>query len=276
VYTLAPNIELLFTEAGEYPDRVRAAAAAGFTAVEMWGPTGKDAPAKPKDVPALRAALEETGVALTAQLAEPRMQFMIPPRDHEPFYAGLDEGVAIAQELGCPRIVVGSGTGFGGRKRQDQLDELIDIFSRGVAQIAGSGITLVLEAVNTRVDHPGALLDRTFDGPILPLSRGLLGVGHVPARVIARVTSIPAPEAVEPTRSEQRDRSDRMGSRACSATRWKTAHRRPAPLSQASFLGRIRVRLLLGRCLSACRTALLPETADRGAVHAGDRTAPAR
>ena len=45
MYELAPNIELLFTEAGDYHDRVRAAAAAGFTAVEMWGPTGADAPA---------------------------------------------------------------------------------------------------------------------------------------------------------------------------------------------------------------------------------------
>lgn len=45
MYRLAPNIDLLFTEAGEAPDRVRAAAAAGFDAVEMWGPTGKDIPA---------------------------------------------------------------------------------------------------------------------------------------------------------------------------------------------------------------------------------------
>ena len=44
MYQLAPNIELLFTEAGDYHDRVRAAAASGFTAVEMWGPTGVDAP----------------------------------------------------------------------------------------------------------------------------------------------------------------------------------------------------------------------------------------
>ena len=157
MFRLSPNIDLLFTEAGESAaDRVRAAAAAGFDAVEMWGPTGKD-------IPALKDALEETGVELTAQLAEPRMQFMIPPKDHAPFYTGLDAGVAVAQELGCPRIVVGSGTGFGGRKRQDQLDELIEIFTRGVAHIAGSGITLVLEPVNVRVDHPGALLDRTSE-----------------------------------------------------------------------------------------------------------------
>lgn len=163
MYQLAPNIELLFTEAGDYHDRVRAAAAAGFTAVEMWGPTGVDAPATPKDLPALKAALEETGVQLTAQLSEPRTQFMIPPWDHSEFYRKLDEGVAIAQDLGCPRIVVGSGTGFGGWKRQVQLDKLVEIYQQAIAQIDGSGITLVLEPVNVRVDHPGSLLDRTAE-----------------------------------------------------------------------------------------------------------------
>lgn len=163
MYHLAPNIELLFKEAGDYPDRVRAAAAAGFTAVEMWGPTGHDAPAKAKDLPALKAALQETGVQLTAQLSEPRTQFLLPGFDHAPFFTKLDEGVAIAQDLGAPRIVVGSGTGFGGSKRQVQLDQLVDIYTRATAQIAGSGITLVLEAVNGRVDHPGSFLDRTAD-----------------------------------------------------------------------------------------------------------------
>jgi hydroxypyruvate isomerase len=162
-FTLAPNIELLFTEETEYHDRVRAAAAAGFTSVEMWGPTGVDAPAKPKDIPALKAALEETGVKLEAQLSEPRTQFMIPPRDHSEFYRKLDEGVEIARTLGCPRIVVGSGTGFGGSKRSTQLDDLIEIYRKAVAQIDGSGITLTLEAVNVRVDHPGSLLDRTSE-----------------------------------------------------------------------------------------------------------------
>ncbi|WP_221584662.1 TIM barrel protein [Microbacterium sp. G2-8] len=163
MYQLAPNIELLFTEAGDYHDRVRAAAAAGFDAVEMWGPTGVDAPAAPKDLPALKAALEETGTQLTAQLAEPRTQFMIPPWDHSEFFRKLDEGVEIARDLGCPRIVVGSGTGFGGWKRQVQLDKLVEIYQKAIAQIDGSGIALALEPVNVRVDHPGALLDRTAE-----------------------------------------------------------------------------------------------------------------
>ncbi len=45
-----------------------------------------------------------------------------------------------------------------------QLDKLIEIYQKAIAQIDGSGITLVLEPVNVRVDHPGSLLDRTSEG----------------------------------------------------------------------------------------------------------------
>ena len=157
MYQLAPNIELLFTEAGpEAADRVRAAAAAGFDAVEMWGTTGKD-------VDALAKALADTGVVLTSLLAEPRTNFTLPGTDHTPFFDGLDRGIQHARRLGCPRIVLGSGIGFPGMKRPQNLDKLVAVFSEAVERTRDSGVKLVLEPVNTRVDHPGALLDRTAD-----------------------------------------------------------------------------------------------------------------
>jgi hydroxypyruvate isomerase len=157
VYHLSPNIELLFTEAGpDTADRVRAAAAAGFDAVEMWGTTGKD-------IDALAKALADTGVALTSVLAEPRTNFTLPGTDLTPFFDGLDRGVEHARKLGCPRIVLGSGIGFPGMKRAQNLQRLIDVFTDAVQRTDDSGVTLVLEPVNTRVDHPGALLDRTAD-----------------------------------------------------------------------------------------------------------------
>jgi hydroxypyruvate isomerase len=157
VYQLSPNIELLFTEAGsDYADRISAAAAAGFDAVEMWGTSSHD-------IASLRSRLQETGVSLTSVLAEPRTNFTLPGTDLTAFFDGLDRGVANARELNCPRIVLGSGVGFPGAKRQPQLDRLVDVFSQAVERTEGSGVTLVLEPVNTRVDHPGALLDRTAD-----------------------------------------------------------------------------------------------------------------
>jgi hydroxypyruvate isomerase len=157
VYRLSPNIELLFTEAGsDYADRISAAAAAGFDAVEMWGTSSHN-------IPSLCDRLQQTGVALTSVLAEPRTNFTLPGTDLGPFFDGLDRAVENARELNCPRVVLGSGVGFPGAKRQPQLDRLVDVFSQAVKRTDGSGVKLILEPVNTRVDHPGALLDRTAE-----------------------------------------------------------------------------------------------------------------
>jgi hydroxypyruvate isomerase len=165
VYQLSPNIELLFSEAGPDPAaRVRAAAAVGFDAVEMWGTLDKD-------VSALAKALSDTGVALTSVLAEPRTNFTLPGTDLGPFFDGLARGVENARLLGAPRIVLGSGVGFPGAKRAQNLDRLVEVFSQAVEQTRGSGVKLILEPVNTRVDHPGALLDRTADA--VAVARGV-------------------------------------------------------------------------------------------------------
>jgi hydroxypyruvate isomerase len=164
VYQLSPNIELLFTESGDHPDRVRAAAAAGFVSVEMWGTSTVD-------VDALAKALDDAGVTLTSVLAEPRTNFALPWETLDAFFEGLDRGIEHAQRLGCPRIVLGSGVGFPGQKRSQNLARLVDVFSQAVERTKGSGVKLILEPVNTRVDHPGALTDRTADA--VTVARGV-------------------------------------------------------------------------------------------------------
>ncbi|WP_328475292.1 sugar phosphate isomerase/epimerase [Actinoplanes sp. NBC_00393] len=157
MYQLSPNVELLFTEAGpDIADRIRAAAAAGFDAVEMWGTLDRD-------VTAIGRALGDTGVALTSMIAEPRTNFTLPGTDLKPFFDGLDRGIENARTLGSPRIVLGSGIGFPGAKRPQNLERLVEVFREAVTRTEGSGVKLVLEPVNTRVDHPGALLDRTAE-----------------------------------------------------------------------------------------------------------------
>jgi hydroxypyruvate isomerase len=155
-YQLSANIELLFKEAGEAPDRVRAAAAAGFDAVEMWFSTDKD-------LDALGKALADTGLELTSLLAGPRMGYTFPGTDLAPFHEGLDVAVEHARQLGCPRVVLASGVGFPGLSRQKNHQIIIDMFAEAVERTAGSDVDFILEPVNSRVDHPGALTDRTED-----------------------------------------------------------------------------------------------------------------
>jgi hydroxypyruvate isomerase len=166
MYQLSPNIELLFTEAGpDHADRIRAAAAAGFDTVEMWGTLDRD-------VPSLAKALADTGVTMTSVLAEPRTNFAMPWETMDAFFDGLARGVENARLLGCPRIVLGSGSGFGGAKRTRNHERLAEVFTEAVERTQGSGVKLVLEAVNTRVDHPGALLDHTADAVLVARAVG--------------------------------------------------------------------------------------------------------
>lgn len=150
----AANIELLYTQHADYAERIRAAAADGFDAVEMWMTSMHD-------VSALADAAAAAGVRITSVLAEPRFSFTMPGVDMNVFFEGLKQSIANAKILGSPRVVLGSGMGFPGKKRQAQLDELAAIFKQAVEIAEANGIQLVLEPVNTRVDHPGALLDRT-------------------------------------------------------------------------------------------------------------------
>jgi hydroxypyruvate isomerase len=164
-YQLSANIELLFKEAGEAPDRVRAAAAAGFDAVEMWFSTDKD-------LDALEEALTETGVELTSLLTGPRMAYTYPGTDLAPFHEGLDLAVEHARRLGCPRVVLASGVGFPGMNRQRNHQLITDMFAEAVERTAGSGVDFVLEPINSRVDHPGALTDRTEDAVLIARAVG--------------------------------------------------------------------------------------------------------
>lgn len=157
MYQLSANIELLFTEAGpDAGDRVRAAAAAGFDAVEMWFTTDKD-------LDSLAKALADTGVQVTSLLSGPRMTYTYPGTDLAPFHQGLDLAVEHARLLGCPRIVLASGMGFPGMSRQKNHEFLVTMYGEALERNRDADVDFILEPVNSRVDHPGALTDRTED-----------------------------------------------------------------------------------------------------------------
>jgi len=153
---LAANVDLLFTEAGDVPARIAAAADAGFTAVEMW--TTSD-----RDIGEVRRVASDRGVAVTAMIAEPRTNITFPDTDLEVYYDGVQRTVERAVVLGCPRIIASGGTGYMRMKRAEQLSLVADVYSEIIARTEGSGVEFVLENFNTRVDHPGCLLDRTSE-----------------------------------------------------------------------------------------------------------------
>eukprot|EP01037_Dinobryon_pediforme_P012153 gene12153-12239_t len=155
-YDLSVNLEYMFHEAGDrIEDRVAAAAAAGFTLAEIFT-TGQ------RDVPALAAALSSHGVGLLSVVADPRTR-LIDPETHEGFRALFRRAAEDAVALGCRRIVVGSGPGAPYMKRAVQLKIVADAVASVVPIAEELNVVIMLEAVNTRVDHPGVLFSRTVD-----------------------------------------------------------------------------------------------------------------
>jgi hydroxypyruvate isomerase len=150
-------IELLFAaETPVFADRIRLARDAGLDGVEFWRWTNKD-------LDAVETALVETGLPLTGLVAEP----MIPLTDracHEAFLAGLGDSIAVARRLGAPLLIAQTGNLLAAPSRAEQRRALVDGLARAADRLAGTGVLLAVEPLNTRVDHVGYFLSDTAEG----------------------------------------------------------------------------------------------------------------
>ena len=155
-FELSVSLEYMFHEAGErLEDRMAAAAAAGLRKVEMFTTANRD-------VPSLRQALDETGCELVSVVTDPRTR-LIERDTHEGFRAMFRAAAEDAVTLGCKRLVVPSGPAVPYMKRPVQLGIVGEAIASIVPIAEELDVTIMLEPVNTRMDHPGVLFSMTED-----------------------------------------------------------------------------------------------------------------
>lgn len=133
-------IEMLFTDLADPADRVRAAATAGYGAIEFWLWSNKD-------LTAISAALAETGLSVTGFVAEP-MVSLNDPASPDGFLASLPASIATARRLGAPFLYVQGGSLRPGIRHTTQTDDLTRLLTRAADVLQGSGVTLLLEPVS--------------------------------------------------------------------------------------------------------------------------------
>jgi len=154
---LSACIEWLFAdETDSVPQRIHLATKAGLQGVEFhqW---------RNKPLDEVRNALDETGLAITSIIVEPRCS-LINESEHEAFLAAVRESLLAAQRLGCPNLVVASGFCESDRSIEKQRDDMTRILGVAAGMAAEAGLTLVLEPLNIRIDHPGMYLNKTRMG----------------------------------------------------------------------------------------------------------------
>lgn len=153
----AANLTLLFNEV-PFEDRFAAARTAGFRGVEYLFPY-----AWPEAMLAERLKDNE----LTQVLfnlppgdwdAGERGIACLPGREQE-FRAGVDDAIRYARALGCQRLNCLAGLRPVGADGQQVWDTLRANVAYAAGRLANEGITLCLEAINSKVDMPGFMLD---------------------------------------------------------------------------------------------------------------------
>jgi hydroxypyruvate isomerase len=154
---LSACIEWLFGEAGgDFEARIRAAADAGVPAVEFWG-------WRQRDLAGMARVLGETGVEVTAFAVDPALP-LGDPAAHDAVITAIAESADAAAELGCRKLIVVSGDRDERLSARAQRAAIVAALGRAAPVAAKRDVALLLEPLNTRVDHVGTFLDSTSDG----------------------------------------------------------------------------------------------------------------
>ncbi|MFJ9796917.1 TIM barrel protein [Streptomyces sp. NPDC101145] len=148
------NLSILFTEL-PLLERPAAAAAAGFTAVELWWPWIETPTPPPGELDALGQALKDAGTRLVGlnfyagQLPGPdRGALSVPGEESERFRANIDVAADFAASVGCTALNALYGNRVEGvdPAAQDELAlENLVLAARAADRI---GATLLVEALN--------------------------------------------------------------------------------------------------------------------------------
>ncbi len=147
----ACNIEMWFRREPDYLKRLEGAAKLGYSAVEFW-------PWDNKNVAAIAETCERLKLAVSQFSAWGFKPGLNDPKHHNQFVETIDKSCEVAKKLNCRLMCVVGGDDIK-RMSQQQMHENIITGLKRAAPIAGkNGVTMILEAMNIRVDHKGHCL----------------------------------------------------------------------------------------------------------------------
>lgn len=133
-------------------ERIVGAAELGYQTCEFWGWKGKD-------IDAIRGALDETGLSLAALSMEPNFALIRRGYEQE-LVAGMEETAEIAERLGCPTVITTTGNTLDDESYEMSRRRVVHHLKALAPICEDHGLTLVLEPLNTLVDHHGYWLTR--------------------------------------------------------------------------------------------------------------------
>jgi hydroxypyruvate isomerase len=129
--------------------RLYKAAELGYSAVEFWSWWDQD-------LETVAQAAQETGVAIGSVCT--KFVTLLDPAERDRYLDGLRESIEAAKQLNCKHLISQTGNTREGVSREEQTASLIEGLRAAAPLLEAAGITLVVEPLNTLVDHPGYFL----------------------------------------------------------------------------------------------------------------------
>ncbi|NVK57735.1 MAG: TIM barrel protein [Alteromonadaceae bacterium] len=149
---LTACIEWLFEdETDNFAERIYKAKEAGLEGVEfhLW---------RDKPIADIKQALQETGITLTSFCVDPRRS-IVDESQLEEFVTAVTESAEIAQQLNCKQMIIASGFLLPDTSPEKHFEFALRALRKAAEVGERAGVTLLLEPINTKVDHPGMYLD---------------------------------------------------------------------------------------------------------------------
>jgi hydroxypyruvate isomerase len=156
---------MLWTLKGSFQEKIEAAARSGVPSVEFvaehaeW--TASDAARSLKLLRSFRLGID-TMIA-TPNWAK-RPVSMLDPAQRDSFLTDVRTAIDWAKRLNVPYIILMSGNTIPGKSREEQWASLVESGRRAADLAAKGDVTLIIEPLNSRINHKGYFLDTCVEG----------------------------------------------------------------------------------------------------------------
>lgn len=141
----------------DYAQAMESLATAGFRDIEFWSWWDKD-------LAVLKNLKEEHSINYVAACT--KFVSLVDSGKHDEYKQGLVESIKAAKEIDCCILISQVGNELDGVSRSIQHNNLVSGLKEVAPLLEDAGITLVIEPLNTRVDHIGYFLwdaDEAFE-----------------------------------------------------------------------------------------------------------------
>ncbi len=156
---------MLWTLKGAFEDKLEIAARAGLQSVELVDEYANWSDA---DIARVKKTARSFGLGMDTLLGSPawgkRPVSMVDPAHREAFLADVRNAIVYARKLEIPQIILMSGNAIPGRTHEEQYASLLEGAKRAGDLAADAKLTMIVEPLNSLVNHKGFFLTTCTEG----------------------------------------------------------------------------------------------------------------